>query len=514
MNPIVTALDRCFQVKSPFTGLSSQQEIPEAARSNLRKDVCSMFNPGISHAVFLSLTGGVQVAQGQPNAAEYFATAMLDTSMFTLCQPNSLTRQWGSRINRVQLPIYAYPLMALVESLTTEFFPETRRPLKTLTRLISNAGLRYPVSKYSLSDATLSDVVKQALYHLTDTLDAELRSEVERGFLEWQEEPPSHAQISLIATRPVSLAELIHPAGQRPRAITPEERLTSLTQRGGAALLVGPPGTFKTETAKRVAVQQQMRLVIAKGAPGVEDRDFLGGIYPTGAGHQWIDGPLSRAFLSAQQGPTLFLIDEVLRYLPEHLNVIIGGMDTISRAEGLALGLPEDQLSGDERLYLIGLPNGDHLTCPARNLTWVLTTNLGEDHLQSADRLDAALLSRIDLIIDFDFPDEARARALYEQGGGDPALAELVYQIELLTREAASSEGGLLLRSMEARKSLMLIRETRSLMDTGLERVAALLSACQGVLLPYCCARDAAGRLEEAAREMLIRRIEEEVLGL
>lgn len=312
----------------------------------------------------------------------------------------------------------------------------------------------------------------------------------------------------------MNLALLIHPPRKQVQAQSHASRLARLTKRGGVALLVGPPGTFKTETAKRVAVDQGLHLVVAKGAPGVEDRDFIGAVYPTAQGPAWVDGPISRAFALAAREPTLLLIDEVLRYMPETLNVLVGALDAVSTAEAVRAGIPEQMLSGGERHYLLPLPNGEHLTCPVQNLTWVMTTNLGQDHYQTADRLDGALLSRVDLTLEYQAADEEIARKLYLSVAGDERVADVAFQIELMTREAMSGRGALPQRALDARKTVAMIKETRSLLDDGLELAAAFLEAFETVALPYCCTRDTqTGMLDEDVREALIGMLQEEVLA-
>ncbi|WP_156372719.1 AAA family ATPase, partial [Deinococcus sp. Leaf326] len=327
-------------------------------------------------------------------------------------------------------------------------------------------------------------------------------------------DPTLETDFNTQALPQINLATLIHPPLRVRPQTTHRDRLTRLTRRGGVALLVGPPGTFKTETSKQVAVEQGLHLVIAKGSPGVEDRDFIGAVYPTANGPAWVDGPISRAFLMAAKAPTLLLIDEVLRYLPETLNVLIGALDAISTAEALAVGIPQDMLSGGERHYLLPLPNGEHLACPVQNLTWVMTTNLGQDHLQTADRLDGALLSRIDLTLEYREADEQTARALYLQVAGDERIADVAFEAELVTRQAMSTPGALPLRALDARKTIALIKEVRTLVDEGEELAVAFLEAFETVALPYCCPRDPhTGALEEAVKEALLGTLREQVLN-
>lgn len=508
---LIAALDAGFAHASPFEFFNPHHELSPHCRSALRPDQASLPNPSISTAVAQLLRGEVRLSH-QPGVILSLSNTSSRLMISDLAAPGH--RTWCASLPLTTLPPTTTALMALTEALTTDFLPYTRAALRHFIQVLTSAGtLRYPMTGQALPSATLSVPVREALWMLCDTIDAEVRLDLDAGRLTYRSQPLSTQEIEVARTaREVNLATLIHPPRPQAPQLTPRSRLNRLLKRGGAALLVGPPGTFKTETAKRCAVENNVQLVLAKGAPGVEDRDFLGGVYPTASGPQWVDGPISRAFVFAQTEKTVLLIDEILRYQSEALNVLIGALDSVSRDEALKIGLPEASLSG-ERFYLLPLPNGEHLCCPAGNLTWLMTTNLGEDHLQTADRIDAALLSRIDMVIDFLYSDEQVARALYEQVGGDPELADLAYQIELITREEANVDGGLLIRAADARKTLALIRETLSIMqEDGLSRLVALECALPVVIFPHCCPRDMAGQLDEAAVNMLSSRVREEVL--
>jgi len=510
-HPIIVALDDCRAATSPFEFFNPQHELPLHCRSELRPDQASCPNPTISYAVAQLLRGEVRLDH-QPGVLLNLTHAGKRVMNSDLAEATH--RIWvSSNLHLTTLPV-TVALMAMTEALTTDFLPYTRVALRHFIKLLTtSSNLHYPMTGMALNSATLSIPVREALWKLCDTIDAEVRLDLDEGRLGYSCQAFSPQQLAQGRTaREVNLATLIHPPRPQAPHLTPLSRLNRLIKRGGAALLVGPPGTFKTETAKRCAVENNVQLVLAKGAPGVEDRDFLGGVYPTQRGPQWVDGPISRAFVLAQTGKTVLLIDEILRYQSEALNVLIGALDSVSRDEALKIGLPESSLVG-ERFYLLPLPNGEHLCCPAANLTWLMTTNLGEDHLQTADRIDAALLSRIDMVIEFLYPDEEVARALYERVGGDRELADLAYQIELITREGANADGGLLIRPADARKTLALIKETLSIMENdGLSRLVALECALPVVLFPHCCPRDMAGQLDESAVNMLRNRIVEEVL--
>ncbi|AZI44022.1 hypothetical protein EHF33_13950 [Deinococcus psychrotolerans] len=507
-NRIIAALDNGFSHTSPFEFFHPHHELPPRCRSELRPDQASHPNPSISSAVAQLLRGEVRLDH-KPGVM----LSLSNTSSHLMISDLAASghRIWFSTTLLTTLPS-TVALMAMTEALTTDFLPYTRVALRHFIKILTSTGnLHYPMTGMPLPSATLSVPVREALWRLCDTIDAEVRLDLQEGRLRSCCQDFGTQQLELARTaREVNLATLIHPPRPQTPQLTPISRLNRLIKRGGAALLVG---TFKTETAKRCAVENNVQLVLAKGAPGVEDRDFLGGVYPTANGPQWVDGPISRAFVLAQTGKTVLLIDEILRYQPEALNVLIGALDSVSRDEALKIGLPESSLVG-ERFYLLPLPNGEHLCCPAANLTWLMTTNLGEDHLQTADRIDAALLSRIDMVIEFLYPDEQVARALYERVGGDRELADLAYQIELITREGADVDGGLLIRPADARKTLALIKETLSIMEEdGLSRLVALECALPVVIFPHCCPRDMAGQLDEAAVNMLRNRVIEEVLA-
>ncbi|MFC6662484.1 AAA family ATPase [Deinococcus multiflagellatus] len=290
---------------------------------------------------------------------------------------------------------------------------------------------------------------------------------------------------------------------------------------------MGPPGTFKTETVKRLVLETGAAVVKMRGAPGIEDRDFIGAITPGVNGPEWVDGPLARAFVLAKSRPTVLQIDEILRYHAEHLQVLVGAMDELSYEDARAVLAPAlDQLADAERpaflqatlpdpgarYYMLDLPTGEAIFCPKPHLVWALTTNMGEDHLQTAQTLDSALLSRIDLVIDYDRPDVETVMPIYEAVAGDARLAQLGYELEDLTYAIAADAEGLLVRPMDARKTIALLKEARACVEDGLSLRDAVLEAAFVTAVPHCCPRDARGLIEEASRAGLLKRIAEEVL--
>lgn len=496
-------LASAYHVLSEFAFISKNTTIPESALAEGRSHGIYLYSAGLGNALIDLLCGEI----GLKHTDQGLEVIVAGEGRVLIGRDG----KWFAR-SRDAEELKTTPIAGYALALTSDLLPQTAQRLRSLIRKLGMLNLAFPFRRDTLITATNNAVIKEAVMQVTDALDYELSKleiTVEEGILRGP-----------LQGEDLNLAALVRGVSTQFTASTPEMKLQRLVRRGGSALLIGPPGTFKTETAKRVAVEQHLSLIIAKGAPGVEDRDFIGGLYPSpnGNGAVWIDGPLSRAFYSASRQPTLLLIDEVLRYHPENLNVIIGAMDTVSTKEALAIGIPESELTGKDnmvdhsgRWYLLPLPNGDVLTAPYRNLLWVFTTNIGGDHLQTADRFDGALLSRLDHIIEYTYPDEAVATRLYTEIAEDSELADLVYRAELLTREMMQEEDRALARSLEARKSIALIKEIRALEKEGTERMAAFMDAFESIAVPYCVPRDMDGALDSEVVALLKSRLTEEL---
>lgn len=490
-----SALDDAFPQKSLFTHLKRDKELPPSWRSPLRPEQASMVNSGVSNMVLDFLTGKVSIKTDEK------ATLFTHSSGFSGL---AMRRGEGKLVmTGTEGSWQELALLTLACAMTTPLFPSTFKALLHLTKMLERNDLRYPFKK-SLQDISDTGAL-QALCILCDTIDAEL-SDLDSEEKIMTIERPVDSRIDE-GLQDFNIAQGLAPRVQEESS--PLSRLRRLIRRGGAALLVGPPGTFKTETAKRAAVESGAALVIAKGSPGVEDRDFLGGVYPLAGGDAWVDGPISRAFASAAQKKTVLLIDEALRYLPENLGVLIGAMDTVSAAELMSLGLGQQP---EGRYYVLPLPNGEHLCCPAHQLTWILTTNMGADHHQQADRLDAALLSRLDLELYFDVPKESEVKAIYASVS-TPELADLGYRAEVLTRNILKHDARALERPLEARKVIAMLKEAQSIMEEGKDVYAAFHEAFTITALPYCCKRDDRGKSEYGMSDMLMQRLSHEVLG-
>lgn len=504
-----------------FSGLARRQQIP-AALVSPRGPAGGhrYYGPGIGYAAALLLTGEVRIERaGRVLRVTYPSSGKVGGMRTVASSDTAAGREWmGDTLGSATAPWMLY----LAEALVLGMHPETLGTLRALAGhtggLIGEAELRALPGK----DAGVRD----AILKLCDHAYYELKDKVERGEI-------VEGSFTLPALQPVpraSLGALLRGRSGITEGVgsTPLQRLRRLARRGGAALLVGPPGTFKTETVKRLVLELGAAVVKMRGAPGVEDRDFIGAITPGVSGPEWVDGPLARAFMLAKQGLTVLQIDEILRYHAENLQVLVGAMDELSYADARAVlrpaldRMPEagadaflrDTLPDpDGRYYMLDLPTGEAIFCPKKNLVWALTTNMGEDHLQTAQNLDSALLSRIDLVIDYDRPELDVVLPIYEAVAGDARLARLGYELEDLTYAMAADAEGTLVRPMDARKTIALLKEARACMEDGMPLRQAVLEAAFVTAVPHCCPRDARGLIEVASREDLIKRISEEVLS-
>lgn len=505
-----------------FTGgLVRHQEIPAALHSPRGPSGSNRYyGPGIGYAAALLLTGQAQIERaGRVIRVTYPSSGMggVKTVMSTDCPTG---RQWtGDTLSSASAPFVLF----LAEALVLGEHPET---LTALRQVAQATGGLLPVA--ALKALPGQDArVRDSLLRLSDYAYYELKDKLDAG--EIIEGAFTPGQLKALAQGALNNLLLGTPARGTP-STTPLARLRRLARRGGAALLVGPPGTFKTETIKQLVLDVGAAVVKMRGAPGVEDRDFIGAITPGVGGPEWVDGPLARAFMLARQGLTVLQIDEILRYHAENLQVLVGAMDELSYADARAVleaplrnqGLPDAEIEAtvraslpdaDGRYYLLDLPTGESIFCPKKNLVWAMTTNMGEDHLQTAQNLDSALLSRIDLVIDYDRPEADVVLPIYESVAGDAQLARLGYELEDLTYSIAADAEGLLVRPMDARKTIALLKEARACLEDGLTLREAILEAALVTAVPHCCPRDARGLIEVASRENLLKRVQEEVLS-
>lgn len=517
-------LNAAFRVQEKFfSGLSQREVIPEVLHAPGSPAGQHYYGPGVGHAVALLLTGQLTVRADRAASLSVSYRSSDGVSVRSVTSQGHQTGacQWHGDLAGAT----GAAVMTLLVSLFSPHFKVTHVALRQLADLTG-----YPVDRSSLAQLPAHNpAVKGALLHLSDCLYYELKEALEAGTI-------SEGGCELRDTQLVNPAVIASLLGQgnlptiaTRSSGTPLAQLTRLARRGGAALLVGPPGTFKTETVKQLVLETGAAVVKLVGSPGIEDRDFIGGITPGEGGPRWVDGPLARAFSLARRGKVVLHIDEILRFLPEHLNVLIGALDTLSYRDAVAVlrppllaqGMNEAEVEAltlqelpDEgaRYHLLSLPTGEAIFAPRANLVWGLTSNMGEGHLQVAQGLDDALLSRISVVIDFTRPDPSVALPIYEAVAGDAALARLALDFEDLTHEIVQDAEGLLARPLDPRKVIALVEEARACLEEGMGLKEAFSSAALVTAVPHCCPRDTRGVIEPAARELLLRRLQEEVL--
>ncbi|MGI8747326.1 MAG: AAA family ATPase [Deinococcus sp.] len=503
-------------------GLTRRQQIPAHLTSPRGPSGGTRFyGPGIGYAAAQLLTGRARVELGNKTLWVTFPSSGQGGGSRTVASTDTAGgREWmGDTLGSASAPWVLFLAEALVLGLHRDALGALRQLARVTGGPLADADLRILPDRDS--------AVRDAVLQLSDLAYYELKDKLERGEIV----EGCFGVSALSPVTPATLRGLLldSPPSRQAATSSPLARLRRLARRGGAALLVGPPGTFKTETVKRLVLEVGAAVVKMRGTPGVEDRDFVGAITPGVSGPEWVDGPLARAFMLAKKSLTVLQIDEVLRYHPENLQLLVGAMDELSYADACAVLRPplarlgeaeqnaalQKTLGGDQgRYYMLELPTGEAIFCPRKNLLWALTTNMGEDHLQTAQNLDPALLSRIDLVIDLERPGVDVVMPIYEAVAGDPRLAQLAYELEDLTYAAAADAEGLLVRPMDARKTIALLGEARACLEDGMSLHEALLEAAFVTAVPHCCPRDTRGVIEAASRENLLKRVREEVLGL
>lgn len=479
-------LSRGLQIPAP---LCSSRAAPGSRRT---------YGPGVGRAVFLLLSGAANLFTA---GADFELTYVSATQPATgsAAQVKRVGLRSGQLIGDLEGASGPY-LVGLVAALRGHpCFEETACALHALITLAD--GLPSRLSDAALRARSAQGPFRSALLRCCDAVYTDLKEALDTWSLGTAPDSPtpltSPTPLASLWTGGMKLTKEVKPPQ------TPLDRLRRLVRGGGVALLIGPPATFKTSLAKQAALLEHATLTVLKGAPGVEDRDFYGGVVPTPTGAQWVDGPLTRAFAAAAEGKSTLLIDEALRFLPEYLNVLIGALDTYSPEELIAQDVTTslETLSAlGKRFYALTLPTGETLCAPCQNLSVILTTNMGDDHLQVGERLDAALLSRVNMEIEIRQPDPLLRHTLYFEASGQ--CSELVKAvIHLEEAIEAEIEGGedLFTRRLDARRSLSLLGEAAALQGEGYSLREAFLEACETTALPYCTPRDERGLCEKAA---------------
>lgn len=418
------------------------------------------------------------------------------------------SRQAGDRriwhdANSMKAPAF----LALAEAvlLEADAFEESRTRWEALLgALAGELGGRPPYPTSDLQAASTSAACCEAMMALSDALYFEIKSAFETGGYAFGQGPMAYDD--------ANLDELFGSAGSKagapgPSAAPLERTLSVLIGTGGTALLIGPTGTFKTTTATRAALGAGAALTVVKGRPGLDDRDFFGGVTPTESGPAWVDGPVTRAFRQAQEGPAVLLVDELLRFEPLYLGALVGLLDPALPAELESRGITP--ATGGEH-YVAELPTGERVAAPAANLTLVATTNMGADYVQ-ATGLDAALMGRFELVVEVEQADPAVCERLYREAAGEAGFADgakLLHALEGFTREHHIDDGGLFVRRAHPRLMLSMARHMGRLQQAGTSRQEAAMQAACVTLVPYCVERGPDGLLDRSGRRLLLDEVE------
>lgn len=332
---------------------------------------------------------------------------------------------------------------------------------------------------------------------------------------------------------------------------TQQTLLKFAINQGKTALLMGPTGTFKTEMAKRAATEANAKLVVVKGRPGMEDRDFFQAIVPTLQGPQVVDGPLTEAFRKAQNHKTVLLLDELLRFEAYYLGALVGALDQYSQQEIEAMGLrvpaqtqeqvatnasseldpteasgneaenenptshlnhatdqsdqssqteqteqTEQDQKAERRYYCLSLPSGEKVVTPVDNLAVVATTNLGDDYNQG-QQIDAALFGRFNMRIMVNHPSDQMLLEIYQRSSH--RYGPLALEIDKYTRQHSYENGGLLKREANVRVG----KEFLELLEAQIPPLQAL----EVTYVAYCSPVDSNGRLDSACHKSMVEDI-------
>jgi hypothetical protein len=413
------------------------------------------------------------------------------------------------------LPLHVV-LLTLGAAFSHHLFPEVSAAWQDVVDRAGHLGLSLPMTERQLENAKL---LRNDLIRLSDTLSYAIQTTtIDIGHhsftADGEDVTPNLLHGSAFPQPPM-------PTFDGPASSVLSD-LKRWVRRGVNVFLTGPTGTFKTSTANQAALINRANLFSVQGRPGLEDRDFYGGVYPVpGKEPTWIAGPVAQAFDSAASGAlTVLVFNEVTRFEPLYFNATIGMMDEYSGAELAAHGVtftPEHlkavglSSQNEGRYYLLTLPNGESIACRKELLCFVGTANLGTDYVTTGE-LDAALLRRYERHVEMTFPDESVVMPLLIQAAGDAHLAEVAYRLEVFTRpqvvddlgfsEEMSAEG-LLKRAMNFSTTRTLLDEARELVESGVPARSAFIRAAQSTVVPYCVPRLPSGTLDPAARTRL-----------
>jgi MoxR-like ATPase len=493
-------LNTAFTQTAPvnaFPNLTSREIIPSNVKSRHNGKSTGQLGLGVARAIARVLTHDIQIevqGNGKQILIEY-RTSAADGQIKRLCIDfETNLKGWTSEGKGFGAT--APYLLALVECLwERDEANEVYQGWWSLLRVLEANGVKGTPFFDTNKVAQISGIptVRETMLHLCDALYFHTKAvRTERGVGLGALPDLSNDDSVQLFEAPKKQTSL--PSGGH------QHRLERLAAFGGTALLVGPTGTFKTETAKRVALEGGAALVVVKGRPGLEDRDFFGGVVPTPDGPRFIDGPLSQAYRRAQTRKTVLIVDELMRFESYHLAALVGALDSVSPSELEAMGLTPIL---QERHRVLELPTGERLAAPVSQLTIFATTNLGDDYSQAGGQLDAALLGRFNLTLEFNYAPDHISLGIYTQIAGK-TLAEVVLAVEHWTRENTAAKGGLLQREANPRVVIAWLEEALRCIGGGMPEHAALIDAAQVTIMPFCVARDGTGQLDFGAVRLFV----------
>lgn len=477
------------------------------------------FAVGVNNALVHFLTGEVLM--------EYDASQEVVKATYT--SKNSGQHTTYGRVTAAQTTLYGDPAQPLATAfdypaligingialaLTSDDLPYTLSKIQEIVAYTS-----YPVSLDALKQKlSATPELVELFVTFNDTLYQEMTQHIKDKHFISEGGQPQASDLKPLSIQRIQ-SKLRLKVAQTSSQTTPLDELRDLTESGGVALLVGPPGTFKTETISRLVLELSCPVIHMKGSPGVEDRDFYGVLTPNAEGKpEYVDGPITTAMMLARDTFTVVQIDEVLRYEPFHFNTVIGVFDTLSYESARNMYTHRLRLSGqddkaieqiiqselpdqDTRYYSLNLPDGTMLFAPTRNMLWAMTTNWGDDHMQVASALDGALMSRIDKIIEFDRADREHATNVYNSvTDSNSELVAFTFELEdQIASEIMQNEEGLLIRALDARKSIAFLKVASRAMKRGLSLKDAAHQAARTTITPYICPRESNGMLKTAS---------------
>jgi len=501
---------------TPFDDLERGTTIPAQFVSSLAPHSSGgmqrqIYGPGIGAAIKLVVCGALHIYPGRPDSyGRPTWTVHYPAPNTTNASAQATLNLEADRVLFEEDAVGPY-LAALLLGLTGRHaFESSAQALRALVK----RARAWPLPEQQARTLSQDSSLRGAILQLSNTLYYEIRTH--EGLFYGTLIPQGCPQ-DPDCPQPGNALELGDLLGFETRVPSPQSAIDPtlsalrLLSSGGSALLYGPAGTFKTESGKALALELGAKLIVMKGDPSVEAREFKGGAQAEGVRaaplpsgdtlpellrglitatyaqnpFAWRDGPLAQAFLSAASGITVLLIDEVLRFQSEEIGVLMGAMDTVSRGEALSLGLPPSDFPLEERYHLLRLPNEEILTCSTRNLVWILTTNIGRDYLQAGNKLDTALRSRIDVCLHLETPDPVRLRGALGSTGADPALIQIALDLDAFVRRELSDPLSVFLRPLDARKLIAFLKITLTLELEGKSRAESLCRALELVAVPY-----------------------------